>query len=742
MLAPLTLLIALATTLQGPVSGYGTAVRGQVRSVGSPGPLRYAVIEVVGGGPALVAPTDSTGTYVLHNVPPGVRMLRATHIDHAAHEVEVFIGEGKEVLLDFDLELRPVKLPPVLTNGLAFRISRDTLAAGSAALGPASVRALESTPGVAELGLAEIARDVPGHEPVDPSDILYVRGGAADLKLVLLDGAPVYAPFHLGGLINPLDPDMLKGATLYLGGAPARYDGGLSYVMDLETRAGRYNSEHASLSVDLLSARASMEGPIVNRVSYIVGGRTVHGLGSGPFMAGGDFPYLYSDGLGRLDFNFGKFGRLTTTGFWNRESVRLDSLSGYRSHAVWGNAAGSVRYRGEFAGSNAEFTVGLGDFRTQLPVGGVRPLMTDGIARRMRIGLNLDRPVGPAHVHYGLQVDRLKYEYRAWPRPRTIREDSLVLHAEGAGEVAGTYLDIAWQASPRIQLRGGVRADVFSLDPAPRIAPRASATFVLSERASLTLAGGRYRQYVRAADQPLTLIGTVLPDSVKRDALIIASASHLVLALDQDLGEGIRLGLEGFYKDFEGLSTAEGNNAEASGLDLWVRRSAGRLNGFLGYSLAWIWSQQDGLNAQQNFAGRHLVSAGLGGPLGHQGRFDLRVAYGAGLPYTAIPEPEAAPVFSTTARVFGPDPGRPNDVPVVPSGPDEAYIRVDLQVARTFITDVRGFAFELTPYFKLLNALDRRDALFYHFDRNAEAPEARALAPLPVIPVLGFEWKF
>src|SRR5687767_2119394 len=113
MLSPIALLLVLATTAQGPQTGFGTVVRGQVRSFGNSAPLRFAVIEVVGGGQTLVAPTDSTGTYVLRNVPPGIRMLRATHIDHATHEVEVFIGEGKEVLLDFDLELRPVKLQPV-----------------------------------------------------------------------------------------------------------------------------------------------------------------------------------------------------------------------------------------------------------------------------------------------------------------------------------------------------------------------------------------------------------------------------------------------------------------------------------------------------------------------------------------------------------------------------------------------------------------------------------------------------
>jgi hypothetical protein len=717
-------------------------VRGQVRSLSTGAPLRFAVIEVVGAGNSILAPTDSSGSYLLRNVPAGAQMLRATHIDHASHEVEIFIGDGKEVALDFDLELRPVRLPPITTRGTGPHIQRDTVAVGSAALGPANVRVMESTPGVAEMGLAEMAR-LPGNEPPDPSDILYVRGGAADLKLVLLDGAPVYAPFHLGGLINPLDPDVLHGVTLYLGGAPARYDGGLSYVMDLETRAGRSTNDHASIAMDLLSARTRVEGPIIDRVTYLAGGRAVHGLGAEPFTGGqGSFPYLYGDALGRIDVDLGRYGRITTTGFWNRESVQLDSLSGYNSEAIWGNGAGSLRYRGELGASNADIRVGVGNFHTQLPVGGLRPLMTDGIARRVRVGINLERPTGGAQLHYGLQFDRIKYEYRAWPRPRTIRDDSLLLRADGAGEVAGAYIDAAWQVGSRLQLRGGLRADVFSLDPAPRFAPRAAATFVLNDRASLTLAVGKYRQYVRASGQTLTQSGSI-PDSAQGPALNVASSSHVVLTLDQDLGEGIRLGLESFYKDFDGLPMPEGERAQSSGLDLWLRRANGRLTGWLGYSLAWMWTV-DEVTDQRNFAGRHLISAGVGGPIGQPGRFDLRVAYGAGLPYTAIPEPETPPVFTTssTARLLAPSFSASDQIPGGPNSPDEPYLRVDLQVGRTFVADLRGFAFELTPYFKVLNALDRRDAMFYHFDSNAETPSARPLAPLPILPILGFEWKF
>src|SRR5690606_37682435 len=143
-------------------------------------------------------------------------------------------------------------------------------------------------------GLADAALGAPGQEPVDPSDVLYVRGTGTDLKLVYLDGAPVYAPFPLGGLIEPFTPGLLQSADIYLGGAPARYDGGLSYVLDLRTRGVRSDRVHSTGAVDLLSARVTVEAPIGSRAGVLFAGRSVHDRGTGP-LSGGPLPYGYAE---------------------------------------------------------------------------------------------------------------------------------------------------------------------------------------------------------------------------------------------------------------------------------------------------------------------------------------------------------------------------------------------------------------------------------------------------------------
>lgn len=732
MLAAISLaLVAALSQTQGP----NATVRGQVRSEGSGGPLRLAVIEVVSANRRIQTTTDTLGVYVLRNVPAGRRVLRATHFDHAPLEVEVVVNNSNEMMLDFALELRPVKLAALTARALPFKSAADTVPVGEAALGQAEVKAMEATPGVAELGLADAAREVPGQQPADPTDVLYVRGGTADLKLVLLNGAPVYAPFHLGGLISALDSDFMRAARLYVGGAPARYDGGLSYVMDLETRAGRDKQGHASLGLDLLGSRTMLEGPITDGSTYLLGARAVHGMGARAFLDD-RFPYSYTDGIGRVDVN-ALGGQFTLTGFWNQETVRLDSLSGGNARAIWGNTAGSARYRGRFLGADADIIVAAGEFHTQLPVGGVRPIVTEGVAGRLRAAAHFSRSIGSVGVQYGVSAEQQRFEFRAWPR--SSGRDSLLLYSDAQGDVTGTYVDAQWKVLRRLTLRTGLRADLFSISDKIRFAPRLSATMLLSDKAALTLAGGRYRQYVRTESSGI--IGTPVPDTIRQAPLAIASASHVVLSLDQELGVGLRLGIEGYYKTFTDLPSADGEVAEASGVELWLRRTGGKYTGWFGYSLGWIWTVEEPQRPTDMFAGRQLLSAGASGPIASHGKFDVRVSYGAGLPFTAIPEPEAnAPVFGL--RII-PNPSSPNPVPTrTPIPPDEQYLRVDAQVAHNFLAQVGGFAFELMPYFKVLNALGRRDALFYHFDRSQQDPQARAVAALPVLPILGLEWRF
>lgn len=720
MLLPFAIALLSAAA---PDTSWGT-IRGVVRSESSGLPLTEAIVEIPGAGVPFVT-TDSGGAYVLERVPAGRRVVRVHSIDYEAMELDVLVPARGALSMDVELRHRPVTLRPVNADGTPGGVDGSSQAASHGDIAITDFPALEG-PGAPGLGGGG-ASSAAGAD----GDVLLVRGAAADLKLVLLDGAPVYAPFHMGGLIESFEPGLLSGARLYLGGAPARYDGGVAYVLDLNTRAGSAEHHSVDAAVDMLAARGRVEGPIWKGATFLLAGRAVHGA-SIARLEHEPFPYQYGDGLARVDVALGRY-TLSATGFANAEGVRIDTVPGRENFARWSNGAGSVRLRGRFLGSNAEFTAALSDFRNRLPNDATHVLL-ESRTRRTRAGVDMWRDVGDVRLAYGYGYDR--QWLRSMARERKSGEHVLIdtLHS---ATTAGWYVDGLWRASPHAVVRGGLRADMFSDGAFVSFSPRLSATWLLTDRAALTVAGGRYHQYVPARGQFLTIPRIPgVPDTLGLPTeLAVASADHVSLGLDQELDVGVRLGLEGYYKHFRDVPDPDQTGTYASGVDVWVRRGTGPVNGWLGYSLAWYWSRPDSAVLSHKFQGRQILSAGLQSE-GRVGRAELRVAYGSGLPYTA-----AGYSPHTLPDLANPDGNVDADVPLTGSAPED-FVRLDAQVSRTFTPRVADRETELTPYFRVMNGLDSRDALFYRYNPTTRGGAPRPIASMSMLPVLGLEWKF
>jgi hypothetical protein len=312
-------------------------------------------------------------------------------------------------------------------------------------------------------------------------------------------------------------------------------------------------------------------------------------------------------------------------------------------------------------------------------------------------------------------------------------------------------VDASARASGSVVLRTGLRADHFTSDGRLRFAPRASILWSLSDAALLTLAGGRYHQYTRATDaQVQTAVkdlagGVASAPSGPAGPLPVATADHLVLSLDQRVKPGVRLGLQGFFKSFSGFAGLA--SSHSSGLDLRVVAEGEEMSGWLGYSLAWFWSEDQRAGAStSDFTGRHLLSAGLTGRLAGPLGMDLRVAFSDGLPFTSIAY-GAAEAPGTVASDPQRDDGNQfrdaveTGTPALSGGPTDSFLRVDAEVHADLFPEWRGRRVALRPYVKILNALDRRDGLFWYFQPWRD-PAARPLAELSLVPVLGLEWRF
>jgi hypothetical protein len=66
---------------------------------------------------------------------------------------------------------------------------------------------------------------------------------------------------------------------------------------------------------------------------------------------------------------------------------------------------------------------------------------------------------------------------------------------------------------------------------------------------------------------------------------------------------------------------------------------------------------------------------------------------------------------------------------------------LNFQVTGEFSAKFLGRDQTFLPYFRLVNALDREDALFFRFDREDNA-EPTPIGAVPILPVFGIEWRF
>lgn len=730
---------------------YG-AVSGVFRDRSGVLPHALLAVETAAGRRWVQAGED--GRYSLEGLRPGVVAVRVRHPGYEAIAVEVTLAAGASVRVDLELTGRPLRLDPV-------EVRADRLIGGGAGgdepgrprpIPELEIQALDLTPGVGDPALAAAVRALPGNDPASATDVLYLRGSTADMKLVLLDGAPVYTPFHVAGLMPGFEPALLGAAALHRGGAPARYDGGLTHILDLRTRSPRRDRLRASTALDLLTASGAVEGPLGRRGGFLAAARGLHDVGSGPL--GGDRPYGYSDVLFAAEYEPGDDHRIGVTAFRNSEAVLLDYQAA-PDDATWSNRALSLSYEGTAGGARVRALAAASDYDASLPLQPAStdsvpvpgPLLATGASRRARLLAEVEWGGAAARTAVGVSHNFIEASYGARDPTAGVSSSATATHT-----TTGLHVDAVRLLAPEVTLRAGVRADFFP-DGDLALAPRARLAWAFDPRALLSVAVGRYHQPTRTPDVEVerTLQEVVSSDLSAPQLLPVARADHVVVSLDQLLAGRVRLGLHGFWKGYEGLAAAssEGESIRSSGMDLRLSSAGEREVIWLGYGLSWFWSDRDLSGYSRDFAGRHLLTAGVSSELWGPVRGEFRVAYGAGLPYTAIPfrslglDQEAAaptapppePPDTTTLR-----PLAAADSPLL-EGLDDDFLRLDFELHARLTAQWGGHSWSVRPYLRVINALRRRDALFYAF-QPWRGDSLTPLAERPFLPVIGVAVTF
>jgi hypothetical protein len=170
----------------------------------------------------------------------------------------------------------------------------------------------------------------------------YVRGGAADQNLILLDEAPVYNASHLLGFFSTFNSDAIKDATLIKGNGPAQYGGRLSSVLDVKMKEGNNKNYTFNGGLGLISSRLSIEGPIQeDKSSFILSGRRTY---ADVFLKATEkfkdnILYFY-DLNAKANYKIDDKNRIYFSGYFGKDELGLGSSFSIN----WGNKTGTIRW--------------------------------------------------------------------------------------------------------------------------------------------------------------------------------------------------------------------------------------------------------------------------------------------------------------------------------------------------------------------------------------------------------------
>jgi hypothetical protein len=172
----------------------------------------------------------------------------------------------------------------------------------------------------------------------------YVRGGAADQNLILLDEAPVYNATHMLGFFSTFNSDAIKNISIYKGDMPSQYGGRLSSVLDIKMNEGNNQKFGVSGGVGLIAARINVEGPIQkNKSSFLISARRTYADAFLAFskdsLAKSSKLYFY-DINAKANYILGDKDRLFLSGYFGKDVLKAGDLAGIN----WGNTTATLRW--------------------------------------------------------------------------------------------------------------------------------------------------------------------------------------------------------------------------------------------------------------------------------------------------------------------------------------------------------------------------------------------------------------
>lgn len=472
----------------------------------------------------------------------------------------------------------------------------------------------------------------------DASSSFQVRGGTSAQNQVLFDLAPVYNSGHLAGLFSAFNEDALASATLYKGLLPAQYGGASSAVLDITGKTGNRSGWHGGVSVGLLAAKGTIEGPIAkDKASLLVTARrTYMDL---LLKASKDFRdntlYFYDFNV-KLDWTPDRRNQFFLTFFTSHDRTAVDKMADIR----WSNLTADLKWLHHFNGdAYAQTTAFLSNYLTDNGVDFLKMnLWYKGHIRQTSLRQDFSFNLSPFNLNLraGLQTSLYNVKSAEWQVLSKYDKEQRRAW-ENTGWVNGTF-----NLRPDLQASVGLRVNAFSplggslyydiedngeigwyynygeneiVKTHLTLEPRASISWQPTSQTSVKIGYARTSQNLHALRNQSTSTPfdryTMSSNIVKPETADQWSGGLYLMTSQQDYDFSI----EGYYRQIRDVLDYKDGKSFSSeieierlilagegksyGVELCARKNSGRLTGWIGYTLSWSKTRIDGINGGQ-----------------------------------------------------------------------------------------------------------------------------------------------
>ena len=769
----LLMIASLAFGSAARAQGAGTAgtIDGVVVDSATRAPKSGVAVTLVGTNRGVLS--DNAGRFSLADVPVGTYLVRTRQLGTRTAERVVLVRAGQVTSVLLAVEDAPVTLSAVRARATSPERDRFEL---SPSIGAISLTAnnAKNVPSFGEPDVLRAVQLLPGvNARNDFSSGFNVRGGESDQNLILLDGYPIYNPFHLGGLFSTFLDETVGSIDLLTGGFGASHGGRLSSVLDVTSAEPQRAGVHGVATVSVISSSLTLgSGSADGRSGWTLSGRRTYADKLVSALSDRSFPYHFSDAQFHAVRTLGSGNlRLEVTAYSGADVLNGDFATFGDSAAAGGGGGKFVfDWKNQVAGATLR---DVWRDSVRLPVVGVSDSI--GVEQhvsytRFATGLDLGqgaftlsnsvnelRAAGDVHWHRGAHERRLGYEisgygirYEVASTASSASLFSLAQHPTASA----LYYQEQWKPTKRLITEAGVRAEHLTGRAWSGVEPRVSAKYFVTRDLALTAAVGQYAQWLHSLnreDIPVRIFDFWV---VSDPYIPVSTAQHYVLGMEQWLSPLRFARMEGWVKQYNHLleqNTADDpavrgdefleSRGTSFGFDVLLRQlDIGAFGGWLAYTYGVSSRTRDSLSYWPGHDRRHNLNVvGTWKPGSHY-TVSARLGLASGTPYTDIVGQLVRRTYNPRTHAFDDrDRGELEPVGGLRNGARyPLFQRLDLGVSRS--GEWRGL--HLMPYLSIVNAYNAHNVFTYTFNYTTNPPTREAASQFPFLPSVGLTVTF